>query len=106
MVIDATVSIGNLLQMLVMLGAGIWFLYTVKGELSTLAQIQKQFAERLDRIDKELELLSKTTIEIAKQEVRMNNIDSRLQELSNRLEDQGKLVKLLLPPARPRRNRD
>jgi hypothetical protein len=106
MVIDATVSIGNLLQILAMLGGGFWFLYSVKGEMSGLTIIQKQFADRLEKIDKQLEILAKTTIELAKQEVRMNNIDARQQEFSNRLDDIGKLTKLLLPPGRARRNRD
>lgn len=106
MVIDATISIGNLLQIVAMLGGGFWFLYSVKGDMSVLANVQKHFADRLDKIDKELEALAKVAIEMAKQEVRMSNMDARMQELSNRIEDQGKLVKLLLPPIRTRRSKD
>lgn len=107
MVIESTISVGNLLQIVAMLAGGFYFLYTMKGEMSILTVIQKQFASRLDKIDQELVLLSKVTVDLARQDERMTAQDKRLQELSIRIDDLNKLTKLLLSPlSRARRSKD
>ena len=103
---DNTITMGNLIQIVAMLLGGLYFLYTIKQEIALLANSQRNFVERLGKIDTDLAQLANVTIEIARQGERMTAQDRRLQELSNRMDDLGKITKLLLPPARARRNRD
>lgn len=103
---DTTVTMGNIIQIVVILISGLIFLYRMESRLILLTNIQENFTQRLSKIDAELEKLSNVTIQIARQDERMTAQDNRLQEFSNRLEDLGKLTKLLLPPARVRRSKD
>lgn len=103
---DTTVTMGNIIQIVVILISGLIFLYRMESRLVLLTNIQENFTQRLSKIDAELEKLASVTIQIARQDERMTAQDVRLQEFSNRLEDLGKLTKLLLPPARVRRSKD
>lgn len=86
MTIDGSINIGNLLQIIIMLGGGIYFLYSIKTEMAVMGNIQKNFSDKLTRVDLQLEELARVIIEMAKQGERMLAQDVRMQELSNRLD--------------------
>lgn len=85
--LDATVSLGNLLQIIAMLGGGLYFLYSMKGELAVINNVQQNFKDQLNVMNEELKVLSKITIEIARQDERMNAQDIRLTTLSVRIDE-------------------
>lgn len=107
---DNTITMGNVLQIVAMMLCGLYFVWVMEKKISLLALTQTNLAERLSKIDIELQQLTKITVDIARQDERMTAQDTRIQELSNRVEDVYKLTTLLLPaPAgrpRPRRNKD
>jgi hypothetical protein len=73
------------LQILSILGGGFYFLWRVDTKLVVLTTTQAGFISRLDKVDIKLENLSAVVIQLAKQEARMDAIDTRLQELANRV---------------------
>lgn len=107
---DNTVTMGNVLQIVAMMLGGLYFVWIMEKKISLLALTQTNLTERLSKIDVELQQLTKITVDIARQDERMTAQDTRIQELSNRVEDVYKLTTLLLPaPAgrsRPRRSKD
>lgn len=107
---DNTVTMGNVLQIVAMMLGGLYFVWIMEKKISLLALTQTNLTERLSKIDVELQQLTKITVDIARQDERMTAQDTRIQELSNRVEDVYKLTTLLLPApaARPRtrRNKD
>lgn len=103
---DNTITMGNVLQIIAMLLGGLYFIWVMEKKISLLAITQTNFAGKLSEIETEVKNLTKITLEIAVQGERMNALDRRLNELSIRIDDQSKLTKLLLPPARVRRNKD
>jgi len=97
-------SLGNLLtglQIVAMLGGGLYFIWAMKAELHLLRATQTVFIERLDKVENKIESLTSIIIQIAKQEERMDAADKRLQELSNRLESYAGLV--IAPAAKRKR---
>ena len=83
---DSSISVGTLIQVAVLIGGGLWFVWEMRTRMALLGNAQHKFIERPTRIDDQLENLAKVTIEIARQDERMNAQDARIQELSNRLD--------------------
>ena len=52
--LDLSVSVGNLLQIIAMLLGGLFFLYRMEARLIVLATVQDSFVARVTAIDKEL----------------------------------------------------
>jgi hypothetical protein len=88
MTIDLHILVSIVQLFLIAIG-GIGTVWTLKSKLDLLIQETsiKHIAnvERFKDIEDKLDTLSHTAVEIVKQEARMNSIDIRLQELSNRL---------------------
>src|SRR5690348_15279142 len=95
-VFDGTINLGHILNTLVMLAGGLYFVWELKSKLVLLIQEtnmrhenNKQEFSNLKNdniaVNNQLAKLAETTIELAKQEIRMNNIDNRILELSNRI---------------------
>lgn len=82
---DMTVTLGAVLNMLAMLGGGVWFMITVNTKLSTLIAERKQEymanIGRFEEIDKQLEKLIAVTIQLAKVEERINSLDVKFNDL-------------------------
>lgn len=81
-------QLGNalmVLQILSIIGGGLYFLWRVDNKLVVLTSNQSNFMNRMDKVDKKLDDLSTVVVSIAKQEARMDAIDTRVQELANRV---------------------
>ena len=81
-------TLGNwltVLQIFAILGGGMFFLYRMEGKIQLLSGAQTSLIIRLDKVDIRLEQISGVMIQLAKQEERMDAMDRRYQELSNRL---------------------
>lgn len=108
---DSTITMGNILQIVAMLLGGLYFVWVMDKRIAILNMTQATFTERLTKIDVELQQLTKITVDIARQDERMTAQDTRVQELSNRVEDLSKLTTLMLPApsgtrSNPRRKKD
>lgn len=79
----------SLVQLIVIALGGFYFIWTIKGRLDLLIQEtgMKHNAnlEKFSEIYKKLNDLAETTAQFVKQEMRMDNLDERIQELSNRI---------------------
>ncbi len=92
MTIDLHIIV-SLIQLMVIGIGGLYFVWTMKSRLDLLIQetgIKHQAnIAKFNEIDKKLTDLSTSTVELVKQQLRMDHIDERLQELSNRLQRNG-----------------
>lgn len=81
----------SIVQLIVIALGGLWFVWTIKAKLDLLIQETglKHQANLLkfNEIDSKLNGLVEASIQLAKQEIRMNNMDERVQELSNRISE-------------------
>lgn len=88
MTIDLHIVV-SIVQLLVIGVGGLWFVWSMRTRLDLLIQETSiKHSANIDRfadIEKKLDNLANTAIEFVKQEARMNHIDDRLQELSNRI---------------------
>ena len=84
---DNTVSMGHIIQLAAILIGGFFFIWEMRTKLLMLADQQITFSSRLEKIDNEIVVITKFSIEIARQQERMLSQDHRIQELSNRLEN-------------------
>lgn len=103
---DNTVTMGNVLQIVAMLLGGLYFVWIMEKKISILALTQTNFSNKLIEIETEVKNITRITVEMAIQNERLVALDKRLNELSIRIEDTGKLTKLLLPAPRSRRSKD
>lgn len=89
MVFDGTVNLGHVLNALMFVIGGLYFVWEVKNKLQLLIQEttmrHEANVEKFNTIELQIKELINTTVTIAKQEMRMNNLDERIQEISNRL---------------------
>ena len=87
-------ALGFILHAVSMLWGGMHALSKLDSRLLVLAtshqtwvEQSRELKERMDNIDKRIELLGGTLVNLAKQEVRMDGQDQRLQILSQRAEN-------------------
>lgn len=89
MTFDGSINLGHIFSTMIFLITGFYFVWGIQTKLMLLIQQTNSRHEsntkELVEIKHQLNELSKTTIELAKQEMRMNNIDQRILELSNRI---------------------
>lgn len=96
MVFDGTINLGHILNTFFMLGGFIYFVWELKSSQLLLRQETtlrheantKEFTKidkNFETVNAQLDKLSQTAIELAKQDMRLNNFDSRLLELSTRI---------------------
>lgn len=88
MTIDLHIVV-SIVQLIVIAVGGLGFIYTLKNKLDLLIQETSLKHEanlgKFKEIERQLSALVNTTVEIAKQEMRMNTIDERILELSSRI---------------------
>lgn len=84
---DATISLGTVLQTVTIIGSALIFIWKLHTKLEIMDTKQTAVVAKIDTIEKELEKLTTVTIEQAKQTQRLDNFESRLQEISNRIFD-------------------
>jgi prefoldin subunit 5 len=78
-------QVTSIVQLLVILGGGAYFIWSMQTGIAVLTTRQAQIDERLVKIEASIDRLSSTTVEIARQDERVNHVEARLQELSNRI---------------------
>jgi len=88
MTIDLHIIV-SVVQLIVIGVGGLYFLWTMRARLDLLIQEttlkHSSNLSKFDEIDRKLTALASTTVEIVKQQIRMDHIDERVQELSNRV---------------------
>lgn len=77
---------GISLNVVTLIVGGLYALAKVDTRLQSLTSAHEGFVERLNKVDTKLEAFGSTLIQLAKQEERMNAQDTRLQELSSRID--------------------
>lgn len=80
------ITVGNILQIATILGGGMWFVAGVKNKIDLLTQAMQSLDKRLTSVEAAIGLLNQTTVELAKQEVRLDSHMQRLQRLEEALE--------------------
>jgi hypothetical protein len=88
-------NIGNILQILqilVILSGGLFFLYQIKAQLIVISSIQQNLGDRLRQLEVEIKQLAEVTIDLAKQGERMTALDLRMTNLSTRIDDYIRLT--------------
>ena len=84
-----TAELGNILtimQIVAILGGGMFFLYRMEGKIQIVTSTQSGFIQRLDKVDIKLDSLTTVIVQLAKQEQRLDGCDARIQELVNRID--------------------
>jgi len=84
---DMTISLGAVLQTVAMLGGIAIFIWRLQIRLEIVDTKQAVAIEKISKIELELDKLTAVTIEQAKQNTRIDHVESRLQEVSNRIFD-------------------
>ena len=93
---DATINVGTLIQIGVIITGGLWFMWRLETKILLIANEltgvvknresqDRSNTDKFDDIETQLKELIKITVELAKVETRMNNMDERMQEMSNRI---------------------
>lgn len=77
---------GLLIQATAFLGGGMYFVWTMQTGLAILTSKQISIEAQLANMALTIKELSATTIEIARQDERLNNVDSRLNEQAKRID--------------------
>lgn len=78
--------IGLLIQATAFLGGGVYFVWTMQTGLAILTSKQVSIEAQLISMALSIKELSATTVEIARQDERLNNVDNRLNEQAKRLD--------------------
>lgn len=78
MVVDWTISVGNVLTLLAMFIGGMAAVMSMRGDI-------KGIRSDLDRVEKDLDKIATVLIEMARQEERMSAMDRRLTDQNIRL---------------------
>jgi hypothetical protein len=84
--IDTTISLGNLLQIAVIAGGGIIFMIRFVSKFTLLDDAHKGFSMRFDKIDEELRKITAVSVQLARQDERLNFVDQRIIMLAARLD--------------------
>lgn len=82
---DLTISLGTVLQTITIVGSAAYFIWSIKTRLEVMDTKQVTMVEKISKIEIELDRLTDVVIVQAKQDQRINNLEERLQELSNRI---------------------
>lgn len=97
MTIDLHIVI-SIVQLIVIALGGVGFVWTVKSRLDLLIQEtsmrHQENSSKFTEIEKRLTELSSTTIEMVKQQIRMDHIDERLNQLG-KIVSEGRSARLV-----------
>lgn len=82
---DWTNFVSVVIQTIAILATVGAFILRLRVDVLLVLQQQSQVKERIAVVEKEVKDLSKAVIDIAKQDIRLNNLEARVQEMSSRL---------------------
>jgi hypothetical protein len=74
-------DIGDILKVLVYLGAGLWFISRMQGRVDMLTKEIKALQGVVEQQSQQLASFAKVLIDLARQEERLNAIDRRVEDL-------------------------
>ena len=81
MIFDWTVTLGNLLTLVGMLGGGLYAITAIKSDMALISQRVGRAETDLRTIADKMDQLSQVLIQIAHQEEKLNQLDERLSAL-------------------------
>jgi division protein CdvB (Snf7/Vps24/ESCRT-III family) len=88
---DGNITVGALLNVAAMLLGGLYFLWRMESKLGLLIQETSMrhgyYVEKFEVIDKKIKELVDATVKLAEQEIRLNNMDERMQQIANRINE-------------------
>lgn len=79
------ITTGNIITAISVLGGWAWFLFSLKSKIELLTQALSVIDRRLTSVENTIGQLNVTAIQIAKQEVRLDNQSSRISKLEESL---------------------
>lgn len=74
-----------LLQTAAIIGGGAYFIWSIKASVAILVAQQGTINDKLVKMEAAIDKLSTAAVELARQDERLNAMDVRMQELSNRI---------------------
>lgn len=80
--LDTTINLGHILQLFAIIGGGVWFLWEMRAKLALLAVKQQDLLVKVDKIDSDVDKLSQVTIQIARQDERINAFERRIEDIN------------------------
>ena len=85
--LDLTISLGTVLQTITIVGSAAVFIWRLQIRLEVMDAKQATIVEKIGKIESELDKLTDVVVTQAKHDQRMDNLEGRFQELSNRIFD-------------------
>jgi hypothetical protein len=85
MVIDPTITTGNILQIIIIVSGGLFAIWEIRTRMAVIVSNHEALTQKTAKIAGELEQLAKLAVEIARQDERMAAIDRRLEDMFNRI---------------------
>lgn len=76
-----TIDLGDLIKVLVYLGAGLWFLSRMQGRVEMLAKEIKTLQVAVSVQSTQMADFAKALVDLARQDERINAIDRRVEDL-------------------------
>lgn len=83
MIIEYTISIGNIFTILAVLGGAMTFIYTIKNEISLVQSDVRHLEDGQRSLAEAFSQLGKILTAVAVQDSRINMIEKRFDELSH-----------------------
>jgi Tfp pilus assembly protein PilN len=87
---DLSSWVGIILQTVAILGTVGAFLVRLQLDLKLLIQSLQQSKIEISDMKDQMKVLSHVVVDIAKQDARLNNLEARIQEISNRIFEMAK----------------
>lgn len=92
--IDLSINLSHIITLVSMVGGGIYFVARMEAKLGLIVENHRAFLEKFDEVKKKVESIESKVenhgmalVELAHQEKRLVAMDTRMNELSRRLED-------------------
>jgi hypothetical protein len=83
MVIEYSISVGNILTLIGMIGVSMTFIYTIKNEISLVQRDVAHLEDGQTKLTEAFSQLGKILTAVAVQDSRINMIERRFDELSH-----------------------
>lgn len=87
MAFNPTITFGNLVEIATIIVGGLIFLWEMRNKIALIQFNQENFIKHIERIDRDIETLSKATVTLAEQSVRISNVEEKLSELFDKVRD-------------------
>jgi hypothetical protein len=82
---EYSISLGNLLTIITLAGGWLLFLSGLKGKIDLLTQTLSTIDKRMNSMENSIANLSSATVQIAKQEVFIQNLEQRIDRIASKL---------------------